>query len=123
MVTARLLVVEDERIVAAELCRRLTRLGYTVVGTAASGEEAIAKAQTHRPDLVLMDIGLKGTMNGVEAAEAIRTTWQIPVIFVTAYMPEGPNSEGGLYIRKPFDEHDLRTTIAQALGASRPDHT
>jgi CheY-like chemotaxis protein len=120
MATAQLLIVEDERIVALELRRRLTRLGYAVVGAVASGEDAIAQAQVLRPDLVLMDIGLQGQMTGLEAGAYIRSQLNIPVIYVTAYAPqpaptEAATTESELYIRKPFEERALRLTIEKAL--------
>ena len=75
----RLLVVEDESIVALDLKSSLTMLGYQVVGTAASGEDAIARAESAHPDLVLMDINLQGEMDGVEAANTIRARLHIPI--------------------------------------------
>jgi two-component system, response regulator PdtaR len=118
---AQILIVEDERIIALELTRRLKQLGYAVAGTASSGAEAMHKAQALHPALVLMDIGLAGTMTGMEAGEIIRTELQIPVVYVTAYSSENLLSheqltEPRLYIRKPFDEHQLRTTLQRALG-------
>jgi CheY-like chemotaxis protein len=123
MGTAQILIVEDERIIALELERRLRQLGYAVVGTASSGTEAMHKAQALHPTLVLMDIGLTGTMTGMEAGEAIRTELQIPVVYVTAYAPESllphdQTTEPPLYIRKPFDERQLRTTLEQVLKVS-----
>src|SRR5512143_479744 len=80
----KLLVVEDESIVALDLKSSLTMLGYEVIGTAASGEDAIAWAEAGHPDLVLMDINLQGQMDGVEAANRIRARLHTPVIFLTA---------------------------------------
>lgn len=118
---AQILIVEDERIIALELARHLRQLGYAVAGTASSGAEALHKAQALHPTLVLMDIGLTGTMTGMEAGEAIRAELQIPVVYVTAYalenlLPHDQAAEPPLYIRKPFDERQLRTTLQQALG-------
>ena len=76
---ARILIVEDERIVAEDIQISLAKLGYSVAGIAASGEEAVEKAEELCPDLVLMDIKLKGDMDGVEAAEQIRARFAIPV--------------------------------------------
>jgi CheY-like chemotaxis protein len=128
MDTAQILIVEDERIIALELARRLKQLGYTVVGMASSGTEAMQKAQALHPTLVLMDIGLTGAMTGMEAGEAIRTMLQIPVVYVTAYAPEhlqplNQAFEPSLYIRKPFDERQLRITLEQALKASPCEET
>jgi len=123
MATAQILIVEDERIIALELARRLRQLGYTVASPVSSGTEAIHEAQALHPDLVLMDIGLKGTMTGVEAGEAIRAQLQIPVVYVTAYAPENllpsdQTTEPRLYIRKPFNEQQLRATLERALAGS-----
>ncbi|MDQ7054267.1 MAG: response regulator [candidate division KSB1 bacterium] len=81
----RVLIVEDENIVALDIQNRLQRLGYEVVGVASSGELAIRVALDTRPDLLLMDIRLKGKMDGIEAAKAIIKQLQIPVVYLTAY--------------------------------------
>lgn len=116
MAKTQVLIVEDERIVAAELRRRLIRLGYDVSGTASSGQEAIDKAHLLRPDLVLMDVGLMGSMTGLEAGEAIHARLQIPVVYLTgraeSTLPEGLR----LYISKPLDEAALQNTLARALA-------
>ena len=85
MSQATLLIVEDEAIVAADLAAKLTQLGYEVVGITAQGPEAIALASRYRPQVVLMDIWLKGPMDGIEAAEAIRRQFDLPVIYLTAH--------------------------------------
>ena len=123
MATARILIVEDERIIAADLRRHVTRLGYEVVGMAGSGRAAIAQAQTRHPDLVLMDIGLPGGMSGLEAAGSIWEALQIPVVYVTAYVDEQTLGQARtpaplLVVRKPFDARQLQTTLARVL--SRP---
>ena len=84
MPVGRILIVEDERLIAIDLQRRLTRLGYTVVALAASGAEAIQEALALHPDVVLMDIRLQGDMDGVEAAQQIHASAAIPVVFMTA---------------------------------------
>ena len=81
----RLLIVEDEALIAEETADRLTRLGYQVLGIADTGPQAIAMAQQLQPDLVLMDIRLKGAMSGIEAAEQIYQSLQTPVIFASAH--------------------------------------
>src|SRR4051794_829502 len=81
----RLLVVEDERIVARSLRKQLQSLGYEVIDVVPSGDDAVLKAGEFRPDLVLMDISLEGTMDGVEAAELIRKRFRLPVVYLTAY--------------------------------------
>ena len=83
--TATILIVEDEQLVAVDLEAHLTRLGYQVVDTAASGEEAWEKAQAAQPDLILMDVRLAGPMDGIEAARRIRRECDAPIVFLTAY--------------------------------------
>lgn len=116
----RILVVEDEAIVAADLQDRLAALGYSVAGWATTGEEAIALASEEKPDLVLMDIMLRGAMNGIEAARAVRSELHLPVIFLTAnsndaVLEEAKISEPFAYLLKPFEERQLRTNIEMAL--------
>ena len=120
MANERILVVEDERIVARDIEKRLKKLGYVVPITVASGEEAIQKVIEIRPDLVLMDIQLKGELDGIEAAEQIRADFDIPVIYLTAYADEATlqrakATEPFGYILKPFDEKDLQVAIEVAL--------
>lgn len=115
-----ILVVEDEAIVAKDIEQCLKRLGYDVVGIFDTGEEAIVEAKKKKPDLVLMDIMLKGEMSGIEAAQKIRENYQIPVIFLTAYTDESTISKAKLtepfgYIIKPFKEIDIQTSIEIAL--------
>ena len=88
MATARILIVEDERLIAQGLWLRVTALGHTVVGLAASGEEPIAQAAALEPDIILMDIGFRGAMDGIDAARHIRARAQIPVIYLSAYADE-----------------------------------
>jgi CheY-like chemotaxis protein len=114
------LVVEDEEIVLLHIRRTLERLGYVVAATAATGEDAIMKAMSDRPDLVLMDIVLKGDIDGIDAAEKIRNLFHIPVIFLTAHADEATLqrarvSEPFGYIMKPFRERDLHIAIQFAL--------
>jgi CheY-like chemotaxis protein len=127
MTVARILIVEDERLIAVDLQRRLTRLGYAVVALAASGAEAIQKALALCPDVVLMDIRLQGNMDGVEAAQQIHTSAAIPVVFMTAYVDEdtqqrvrATSSWGCLY--KPFTSHQVQSTLEHVLSA-HPPHT
>lgn len=120
----RLLIVEDESILSLDIQRRIKTLGYLVAGTASSGEEAIEKVRKTRPDLVLMDIMLRGKMDGVKAAEAIRSEMDIPVIYLTAYADEPTITRAKLtepfgYILKPFEERELYTTIQMALYRHR----
>ncbi|MEG5136148.1 MULTISPECIES: hybrid sensor histidine kinase/response regulator [unclassified Microcoleus] len=116
----KILVVEDEVIVAEDIAGRLKKLGYTVTATVASGEEALEKVAEERPDLVLMDIVLKGDMDGITTAEKIRTKVDVPTVFLTAYADEKTLQRAKLtnpfgYIIKPFQQHDLRVAIEIAL--------
>jgi len=120
MNNSRILVVEDEPIVALDLQRRLENMGYHVPAVAASGEEALASADLAAPDLVLMDINLEGEMDGVETAERIRTHHRVPGIYLTAYsndqtLERAKVTEPYGYLLKPFDERELQTTIEIAL--------
>lgn len=125
MATARILIVEDERIIAADLRRHVTRLGYEVVGMVGSGGAAVEHARTLHPDLVLMDISLPGGMNGLEAAGSIWEALQIPVVYVTAYVDEQTLGQARtptpvLLVRKPFDVRQLQTALAHALSSHPP---
>jgi diguanylate cyclase (GGDEF)-like protein/PAS domain S-box-containing protein len=116
----KILIVEDEKIIALDLQRRLERFGYSVVGMTSDGEEAVSLAKDREPDIVLMDIMLAGNMDGIEAAGKIRTLYSIPVIFLTAYTDEktlerAKEVEPFGYILKPFKERELYTTIDIAL--------
>lgn len=115
-----ILVIEDEAIVSKDIQQSLKKLGYNIVGSAATGEKAIELANEFKPDLVLMDIMLKGDMSGIEAAEQIRANCKIPVIYLTAYADENTLSKAKVtepygYIIKPFKEIDLHTSIEMAL--------
>jgi two-component system, response regulator PdtaR len=110
------LIVEDEQIVAADLEKRLEKLGYRVVGTAATGEEAVALADLVRPDVVLMDIELQGAMSGTEAAKRIQLSTGAPIIFVTAYAGVFVKNPGdmqapGICISKPFGTLQLKAAL------------
>jgi len=83
--TPRILVVEDEALIAGDLQARLTTMGYEVVGVATTGVEAVGMAQQTQPDVVLMDVVLKGDMDGIDTAKQIKTTQSIPIIFLSAY--------------------------------------
>ena len=124
MAKTQILVVEDEHIVAKDIQYRLQGLGYHIPAVASSGEEALQKAEETRPDLVLMDIRLKGPMNGVEAAEELRRRFNIPVVYLTAYADDhtlhrAKVTEPFGYILKPFEERELYTCIEVALYKHR----
>jgi diguanylate cyclase (GGDEF)-like protein/PAS domain S-box-containing protein len=123
----RLLIVEDEKIIALDLQRRLEKFGYQVVALSTTGRDAIAKAEEHKPDIILMDIMLAGDIDGIEAAKVINKQFQIPLIFLTAYADEktlerAKEAEPFGYILKPFKEKELYTTIDIALYKHRIDN-
>ena len=118
--TARILVVEDEVIVARDIRQQLVELGHEVVGHATRGEEAVAMAEALRPDLVLMDVQLAGAMDGISAAEQIRSQLALPVVFLTAFggddsLDRAKQTDPFGYILKPFSERELRTVLEIAL--------
>jgi two-component system, response regulator PdtaR len=117
---SRILVVDDEAIITMQLERRLSTMGYSVEGMAASGEDAVEKARLLRPDLVLMDIVMPGSMNGIEAATIITKELDIPVVFVTAYaddavIDQAKSARPYGYIVKPFNEQEIKAAIEVAL--------
>ena len=121
---AQILIVEDERIVAKDLARRLTRMGHTVVATVASGEAAIQAATELRPGVVLMDVGLPGELDGLAAAAHIWTRLQIPVIYLTGYSDSQTLGQARtplplLHLQKPFNEETLRDVLTRALTIQR----
>ncbi|HZV12507.1 MAG TPA: response regulator, partial [Candidatus Kapabacteria bacterium] len=120
MAKAKILVVEDEGIVAKDIQSRLKRLGYDVPATAATGEEAIKQADLIHPDVVLMDIMIQGDMDGIETAGKIIERLHIPIIYVTAYSDDNTLKRARMtgpfgYLLKPFAERELYTTIEMAL--------
>ena len=120
MSKAKILIVEDERIIAKYIQNTLRALGYDISAIVSSGEEAIKMAGEVRPDLVLMDIVLKGDMDGIEAAEQIRNLFDIPVVYLTAYANEklfqrAKITEPFGYILKQFEERELQIAVEIAL--------
>ena len=123
---SRILVAEDEAIVARDIAMQLTALGYETVGIAVNAQQAVEMTQTLRPDLVLMDIQLGDAMDGIAAAGNIRTRFALPVVFLTAYSAEEILERAKLtepfgYILKPFSERELGTTLAMALYKHRAE--
>lgn len=120
MAEEKVLVVEDEFIISHDLMARIANMGYTAVGPAATGRDAIELMRKEHPDVVLMDISLSGNMDGVEAAGHIREEHNVPVIYVTAYSDDSvierakPTAPYG-YIIKPFVDKELKATIETAL--------
>lgn len=116
----RILIVEDEALVAEDLKMIVTSHGYKVIGHAMSGDDAVAKAFELNPDLILMDIVLKGMKNGIIASQEIREKADIPIVFISAYsdtevLEKAKIVEPYGYIVKPFQERQLHATIRMAL--------
>ena len=115
----RILIVEDEAIPALELQMRLEQWGYEVLRTEEGGEAAIAQARAEHPDLIIMDIVLADTVGGVEAADAIQETVDVPVLFITAINyrpPQMPANKSRLVLSKPYNPDDLRDALTTLLG-------
>jgi two-component system, cell cycle sensor histidine kinase and response regulator CckA len=117
----RVLVVEDEEIILADVTRQLRKQGYVIAGTASSGTEAIRAAGTTNPDIVLMDLRLQGRMNGLEAARQIREASAVPILFVSAHagalaasLPDLPGRNRVLL--KPFSPSELHEAIEAMLA-------
>ena len=126
MEKARILIVEDEAIIAMEIENQLQSLGYEVTSIVDTGEKAIKKAEADKPDLMLMDIRIKGEMDGIDTAEVIRNKFGIPVIFSTAYLDQERIERAKItmpfgYVLKPIQERDLKVTIEMALYVSKVD--
>jgi len=120
MPNERILVAEDERIVAEDIKVALDNGGYHVLATVVTGEDAITKAETERPDLVIMDIMLSGSMDGIEAAQVIRERFNIAIVFLTAYVDDSLLARAKItepfgYLLKPFEDRELCSTIEIAL--------
>jgi CheY-like chemotaxis protein len=118
----RILIVEDEAIIASDLRAILIEAGHEVVGWTTTGEDAVPLAEVYRPDLVLMDLRLRGRMTGLEAARTIREELRIPVVCITASDPDGAVVAGIPTIRKPFDEIEIALAISGPfdLPAEKP---
>jgi CheY-like chemotaxis protein len=115
----KILLVEDEMIIARELLMQLRALGYDTVGHARTGEEAISMAADARPDLVLMDVHLASAMDGITASLAIKNQFAIPSIFLSAFsgndgLERAKTAAPIAYLAKPFEEHELLAALALA---------
>jgi PAS domain S-box-containing protein len=126
MANARILVVEDDAIVAAHLERVLGQIGYAVAGLVATGEEAVEQAGASRPDVVLMDIRLRSEMTGIEAAQQIHSQLDLPVVYLTAYADEPLLQQAQVtepygYLAKPVRDKELHATLEMALYKHRTD--
>ncbi|MGZ7118983.1 MAG: response regulator, partial [Methanobacterium sp.] len=120
MSKVKILVVEDEKIVAIDIKRRLENMNYNVPEIISSGEEAIERAFELSPDLVLMDIVLRGDVDGIKAAQVIIDKYNIPVVYLTAYSDEKTLKRAKItgpfgYIIKPFEDRELHSAIEVAL--------
>lgn len=116
----KILIVEDELLIAKGLARKLEKLEYVVVGIASSSEAALQKVEETKPDLILMDIVIKGDMDGIETTKLIQEKFNIPVIYVTAYaddetLERAEETESYGYILKPFKEREVHAAIKIAL--------
>jgi CheY-like chemotaxis protein len=120
----KILIVEDENIIALDIRSMLEDRGYMVSDIVSSGEESIKKASKTKPDLILMDIKLKGSLDGVSAGEEIFKQFRIPIVYLTAYSDQatieriinGKNGKQSAVINKPFDEGELQTVIDHTLA-------
>lgn len=120
----KILVVEDENIIAADIQCNLLKMGYEVLSPVASGEEAIEKAEKFLPDLVLMDIVLRGEKDGIETARLIRDRYGIPVVFLTSFSDEdtlnrAQDTHPSAYLVKPFENKELQATLKIALSSDQ----
>ena len=126
MQSSRILIVEDEHIIIELVQVMLESLGYTIAAIATSGEESIQKVVETSPDLVLMDIQLHGAMDGIEAARQMRTRFNIPVVYLTAYtdqkkLERAKVTEPFGYIVKPFKERELKSAIEMAIYKAKTE--
>ena len=116
----KIMVVEDEGIVSIDIRNMLQKAGYSVAAVAFHGEEAITKAEQSSPDLILMDIGLRGEIDGIEAAKRIRDRLKIPVVFLTGFaddvtVAKAKEVDPSGFIIKPINEEELNRTLEDIL--------
>lgn len=118
---SKIMIVEDEVIISIDLKNRLEKMGFEVCAEAATGEEAVAKARCSRPDMVFMDVVLKGKMEGLDAAYEIGRNMSIPIVFLSAY--DELDIAGrfnalapAAFVRKPFLDRQIRRAVRMALG-------
>jgi DNA-binding NarL/FixJ family response regulator len=126
MRNATILIVEDDAILVMNLRGMISQMGYTVAGSCATGEAAIAFLSKNSVDLVIMDIELAGTMNGIAAAETIRTTWDVPIVFLTGFSQDPYLQQAKIaapygYLIKPVPERELAATLEMALNRHKLD--
>ena len=126
MSKARIIIVEDENIIAKDLAMSLDDMGYEVTSVTGRGEDAVRRSGEERPDLVLMDVALGGKMDGIEAADLIRTRLGIPVVYLSAHadpktLERAKLTEPSGYLIKPFSKEEVQSTIEMALYRHRLD--
>ena len=117
----KILVVEDEMIIAAKIAMQLTSLGYEVTGILPRGEQAIEQVKENKPDIILLDINLKGNLDGIETATQIQQLYNIPIIYLTANADEGTfnkakTTKPAAFISKPFKQLDLQRAIELTIS-------
>jgi PAS domain S-box-containing protein len=122
----KVLIVEDEPIVALDLKQELEMLGCEVLGVAESADEALVAAGVHRPDLALMDVRIVGSVDGIQTAGLLRAAYQIPVVFLTSYSDETTIARAARempygYLTKPFQSGELKATLQVALHKAKVD--
>jgi CheY-like chemotaxis protein len=125
MTKAKILIVEDEIIVAMALRKEIEDLGYEVCSLSLSGEEAFEIAENEKPDLVIMDIHIQGAMDGIEAARQIKDRFGIPIIFATGYSEDeikkkAEVTESYQYLIKPFARNNIKSSIELSLQNHNP---
>ena len=117
---ARILIVEDELLIIEDLKNKLRRLGHSIAGHATTGDVAVQKALETRPELVLMDVRLRGNVNGIEAARRIRDFHAVPIVYVTAHaaaLGEHVDQDQGRFVlTKPFSMTELKAVVTAACG-------
>ena len=123
---AKILITEDERIIAEDLKLTLVNDGHDVQAIVASGEDAIKKAGELKPDIILMDIDLSGFLSGIEAADYIRKKYDIPVVFCTAYSDEDTMKRAFAvrpsgFLTKPFEDNELKSVIDDIIEEKKPE--
>lgn len=122
------MIVEDEVVIALRLQQRLTEMGYGVAGVAHSGEEALKKARSLRPDLILIDVMVPGKLDGITVAKIVKSELNIPVIFLTAFSEDkiierAKKAEPYGYILRPFQDHELKAAIEVAFYKKEMENT
>ncbi|MFW9929384.1 MAG: response regulator [Candidatus Thorarchaeota archaeon] len=115
----KILIVEDEQVIAMDLQKTISNFGYNVLSTVSSGEEALRLMAENKPNLVIMDILLEGDLNGIETGVIISERYNIPIIYITAYAKEillrSKITESSTFLVKPFNESELQKKIEEVL--------